>query len=66
MTDPLVVNPEIELPQLDISNNFTEDCTNQYSTGVNIILFNYYTYENNTHKIFSKHDGILFIKIYNF
>ncbi|XP_050438203.1 glycine receptor subunit alpha-4-like isoform X2 [Adelges cooleyi] len=33
MTDPLVVNPEIELPQLDISNNVTSDCTIQYSTG---------------------------------
>lgn len=33
MTDPLVVNPEIELPQLDISNNFTTDCTIEYSTG---------------------------------
>jgi len=26
MTDPLVVNPEIELPQLDISNNYTTAC----------------------------------------
>lgn len=33
MTDPLVVNPEIELPQLDISNNYTTDCTIEYSTG---------------------------------
>ncbi|XP_025191059.1 glycine receptor subunit alpha-4 isoform X1 [Melanaphis sacchari] len=33
MTDPLVVNPEIELPQLDISNNITSDCTIKYSTG---------------------------------
>lgn len=33
MTDPLVVNPEIELPQLDISNNYTADCTIEYSTG---------------------------------
>ncbi|KAJ8923579.1 hypothetical protein NQ315_010158 [Exocentrus adspersus] len=33
MTDPLVVNPEIELPQLDISNNITADCTIEYSTG---------------------------------
>lgn len=32
-TDPLVVNPEIELPQLDISNNYTTDCTIEYSTG---------------------------------
>lgn len=33
MTDPLVVNPDIELPQLDISNNYTTDCTIEYSTG---------------------------------
>lgn len=33
MTDPLVVNDEIELPQLDISNNYTMDCTIPYSTG---------------------------------
>lgn len=33
MTDPLVVNAEIELPQLDISNNYTTDCTIEYSTG---------------------------------
>uniref|UniRef100_A0A336MDT1 CSON014028 protein n=1 Tax=Culicoides sonorensis TaxID=179676 RepID=A0A336MDT1_CULSO len=33
MTDPLVVNPDIELPQLDISNNYTSDCTIEYSTG---------------------------------
>jgi len=32
-TDPLVVNPDIELPQLDISNNYTADCTIKYSTG---------------------------------
>ena len=32
-TDPLVVNDEIELPQLDISRNGTEDCTLAYSTG---------------------------------
>lgn len=32
-TDPLVVNPEIELPQLDILNNYTTDCTIEYSTG---------------------------------
>lgn len=32
-TAPLVVNPEIELPQLDISNNYTTDCTIEYSTG---------------------------------
>lgn len=33
LTDPLVVNPDIELPQLDISNNYTSDCTIEYSTG---------------------------------
>lgn len=33
MTDPLVVNTEIELPQLDISKNYTTDCTIEYSTG---------------------------------
>lgn len=33
MTDPLVVNTEIELPQQDISNNYTTDCTIDYSTG---------------------------------
>lgn len=33
MTDPLVVNPEIELPQLDIAENYTTDCTIEYSTG---------------------------------
>lgn len=33
MTDPLVVNDEIELPQQDISNNYTTDCTIEYSTG---------------------------------
>ncbi|KAG8233243.1 hypothetical protein J437_LFUL013505 [Ladona fulva] len=33
MTDPLVVNPDIELPQLDISKNYTADCTIEYSTG---------------------------------
>jgi hypothetical protein len=33
ITDPLVVNPSIELPQLDIARNTTEDCTLQYSTG---------------------------------
>lgn len=36
MTDPLVVNPEIELPQLDISNNYTADCTIEYSTGEHV------------------------------
>lgn len=33
MTDPLVVNDEIELPQQDISSNYTTDCTIEYSTG---------------------------------
>ena len=33
VTDPLVVNPDIELPQLDIANNHTDDCTIEYSTG---------------------------------
>jgi histamine-gated chloride channel len=33
ITDPLVVNPDIELPQLDIAKNMTEDCTLEYSTG---------------------------------
>jgi hypothetical protein len=32
-TDPLVTNPDIELPQLDIAKNTTEDCTLEYSTG---------------------------------
>jgi hypothetical protein len=35
-TDPLVVNPDIELPQLDISNNYTADCTIEYSTGMSL------------------------------
>lgn len=33
LTDALVVNTEIELPQQDISNNYTTDCTIEYSTG---------------------------------
>lgn len=33
ITDPLVTNPDIELPQLDIAKNSTEDCTLEYSTG---------------------------------
>lgn len=33
MTDPLVVNEDIELPQQDISQNYTTDCTIEYSTG---------------------------------
>lgn len=28
-----MVNPEIELPQLDIAQNYTTDCTIEYSTG---------------------------------
>lgn len=39
MTDPLVVNPDIELPQLDIANNYTTDCTIEYSTGNNVLKF---------------------------
>ena len=38
-TDALVVNPDIELPQLDISNYYTADCTIEYSTGMS--LFGY-------------------------
>lgn len=38
MTDPLVVNPDIELPQLDISNNYTTDCTIEYSTGKSLFF----------------------------
>lgn len=30
MTDPLVVNDDIELPQQDISKIYTTDCTIQY------------------------------------
>lgn len=37
-TDPLVVNSKIELPQLDISHNYTADCTIEYSTGNFIYL----------------------------
>jgi len=48
MTDPLVVNPDIELPQLDISNNITTDCTIEYSTGVNNIYNTINYYMNNT------------------
>ncbi|XP_055299270.1 glycine receptor subunit alpha-2 [Sitodiplosis mosellana] len=33
MTDPLVVNDDIELPQQDISKIYTTDCTIPYSTG---------------------------------
>ncbi|CAB3379627.1 Hypothetical predicted protein [Cloeon dipterum] len=33
VTDPLVVNDLIELPQLDIASNKTIDCTIEYSTG---------------------------------
>lgn len=38
ITDPLVVNPDIELPQLDIANNYTTDCTIEYSTGIFVLL----------------------------
>lgn len=40
LTDPLVTNPDIELPQLDIAKNFTEDCTLEYSTGESFLLRN--------------------------
>lgn len=43
MTDPLVVNPDIELPQLDISNNYTTDCTIEYSTGKSSIYYTFMT-----------------------
>lgn len=33
MTDPLVVNDDIELPQQDLSKIYTTDCTIEYSTG---------------------------------
>ncbi|XP_031623437.1 glycine receptor subunit alpha-2 isoform X2 [Contarinia nasturtii] len=33
MTDALVVNDDIELPQQDISKIYTNDCTIEYSTG---------------------------------
>lgn len=33
ITDPLVVNDDIELPQQDISKIYTTDCTIEYSTG---------------------------------
>ncbi|XP_013793088.2 glycine receptor subunit alpha-3-like, partial [Limulus polyphemus] len=32
ISTPLVINPDIELPQLDIAENRTEDCTLEYST----------------------------------
>jgi hypothetical protein len=38
VTDPLVVNPDIELPQLDIENNYTADCTIEYSTGLSLAI----------------------------
>lgn len=49
MTDPLVVNPEIELPQLDISNNYTADCTIEYSTGGSTIVFLLFLFSTYTH-----------------
>lgn len=33
MTDPLVINDDIELPQQDLSKIYTTDCTIEYSTG---------------------------------
>lgn len=33
MTDPLVINDNIELPQQDLSKIYTTDCTIEYSTG---------------------------------
>jgi hypothetical protein len=41
-TDPLVINPAIELPQLDIAKNTTEDCTLTYSTGKYHSFFDIY------------------------
>ena len=31
---PLDVDSGIELPQLELTNNFTGDCTTAYSTGI--------------------------------
>ena len=39
-TMPLDVDSGIELPQLELTNNFTGDCTTAYSTGENIFLTN--------------------------
>ena len=36
---PLVVDENIELPQFDIVKNHTADCSQEYSTGRNLILF---------------------------
>ncbi|CAL1264939.1 unnamed protein product [Larinioides sclopetarius] len=33
VSDPLVVSEDVELPQLDIVESLTEDCTLEYSTG---------------------------------
>lgn len=49
-SDPLVVNPDIELPQLDIAKNTTEDCTLEYSTGKSekgkSVIFGFNTWTN--------------------
>ena len=37
---PLDVDSGIELPQLELTNNFTGDCTTAYSTGANIYIHN--------------------------
>ena len=37
-TMPLDVDSGIELPQLELTNNFTGDCTTAYSTGETNIL----------------------------
>ena len=42
---PLDVDSGIELPQLELTHNFTGDCTTAYSTGACVInLFNFYFY----------------------
>jgi len=35
---PLVVDPRIELPQLDLVSNVTGDCTQVYATG-NLLFY---------------------------
>ena len=37
---PLDVDSGIELPQLELTNNFTGDCTTAYSTGDDIHILN--------------------------
>ena len=39
-TMPLDVDSGIELPQLELTNNFTGDCTTAYSTGKTLFLTN--------------------------